>query len=99
MSPAAQTILKKIEEHSADLRGFGVQKLALFGSAARGEVRPESDLDFLVDFERVTFDGYMDLKFFLENLYSRKVDLVISKDIKPRLRASILSEAVHAPGF
>jgi hypothetical protein len=56
-------------------------------------------LDFVVEFERKSFDAYMDLKFLLEDLFGCSVDLVLKEAIKPRLREAILGEAVHAPGF
>jgi predicted nucleotidyltransferase len=92
-------ILQTLTRHESALRALGVQRLALFGSAARGELRESSDLDFVVEFERKSFDAYMDLKAFLEELFGRRVDLVIADAIKPRLRAAILGEAVHAPGL
>ena len=92
-------ILKMISEHRDEINRFGVRRLGLFGSAVRGEATQESNLDFLVEFETKSFDAYMDLKFFLEDLFSCQVDLVIADAIKPRLRESILKEAVHAPGF
>lgn len=92
-------IFKTIVEHRDEITRFGVRRLGLFGSAVRGEATQESDLDFLVELEIKSFDAYMDLKFFLEDLFSCQVDLVIADAIKPRLRESILKEAVHAPGF
>jgi hypothetical protein len=53
----------------------------------------------VVEFEAKSFDAYMDLKAFLEGLFGRRVDLVLAEAIKPRLRAAILNEAVHAPGL
>ena len=71
----------------------------MFGSAARNEASDASDLDFLVEFDRKSFDNYMDLKFYLEELIGRPVDLVLKDAVKPRLREPILAEAVHAPGL
>ena len=64
----------------------------------RGEEKPESDVDVLVEFREgeKTFDHYMDLKFYLEDIFGRKVDLVMKGAIKPRLREPILSEVVYA---
>ena len=76
-----------------------MRRLGLFGSIARGEGRAESDLDFLVELERNSFDAYMDLKFFLEDLLDCRVDLVLADTIKPRLREGILKETVHVPGL
>lgn len=81
------------------LKLLGVEKLGLFGSAARGEWSQRSDLDFIIVLERETFDAYMDIKFFLEDLFGCSVDLVIEENIKPELRAQILSEAIYAPGI
>ena len=91
-----EQILKVIEAHRDKIRGFGVRRLGLFGSAARGEATESSDLDFLVELENETFDAYMDLKFFLEKLFNCRVDLVLPDTIKPRLRTSILSETIYA---
>lgn len=92
-------ILKILEENRNAIRGYGVRRLGLFGSCARGECNEVSDLDFVVEFEKKSFDAYMDLKLFLEKLFDCQVDLVISDSIKPRLRSTILGEAVHAPGL
>jgi len=81
------------------MRKFGVRRLGLFGSTVRGESRPDSDLDFLVELERNSFDTYMDLKFFLEDLFECRVDLVLADTIKPRLREDILKEAEYVPGL
>jgi predicted nucleotidyltransferase len=79
------------------LRRLGVRGPALFGSGARDDPAPGSDLDFVVEFERKSFDAHMDLKFFLEELFDGSVDLVIKDAIKPNLRETILTEAVAAP--
>ena len=92
-------ILNTLAGNREGIERFGVRSLALFGSAARGEGSPASDLDFLVEFERNTFDAYMDLKEFLEKLFRQPVDLVLASELKPRLRESILRESVHAPGL
>jgi predicted nucleotidyltransferase len=69
---------------------MGVKSMAIFGSVARDEARPDSDVDILVEFlEPATFNGYMDLKFFLEDLLGRPVDLVTRKSIRPRLKTRI----------
>lgn len=85
-----------LRRHRHELQGLGVQSLALFGSMARGEASPGSDVDFLVEFtDSPTFDRYMGLKDFLEDLLGRRVDLVIREDLKPRLRARVEREAVR----
>ncbi|MDZ7292187.1 MAG: nucleotidyltransferase family protein [candidate division KSB1 bacterium] len=89
-------IFRILREHRTELEQFGVKSLALFGSAARDEIRPDSDVDFLVEFEGpATFDQYMNLKFFLEDLLGRQIDLVTRKALKPRLRPYIEKEMLY----
>ena len=97
MTNRTERIVATLSANEAKIKSFGVRSLSLFGSSARGEDTPESDLDFVVEFEKKTFDSYMDLKLFLEELFDRPVDLVLADGIKPRLRAAILREAIHAP--
>ncbi len=92
-------ILEVLSSHRGELHRLGVRRLGLFGSVARGENRPESDLDFVVDFKIKSFDGYMDLRSLLERILDSRVDLVLSDAIKPRLRAAILAETVDVPGL
>ena len=78
-------------------REYGVRRIGLFGSFARGDAGPGSDVDVLVEFADpfVTFDRYMDLKFYLEDLFGRRVDLVIRRTLKPRIRETVEEEAVY----
>jgi len=99
MIASAPEILDTLERNAPAIRQYGVRALGLFGSAARGVARERSDLDFVVEFESKSFDAYMDLKAFLERLFGCRVDLVLQDAIKPRLRATILAEALHAPGL
>jgi predicted nucleotidyltransferase len=92
-------ILSVIHGQRSDLHRHGVRRLALFGSAARGEATENSDLDFLVEFDHKSFDAYMEVKELLERLFQRRVDLVIAEAVKPQLRDRILQEAVYAEGL
>ena len=92
-------ILASLEANRAAIRSLGVVRLGLFGSSARDEAREGSDLDFVVQFESKSFDGYMALKGYLEELFGCRVDLVLEDAIKPRLREAILKEAIHATGL
>ena len=94
-----QRILDLLKANEAQIKGFGVRSLGLFGSFANGENTETSDLDLVVEFDKKTFDAYMDLKAFLESLFGRPIDLVLADAIKPRLRGPILEGAVHAPGL
>ena len=75
---------------------FGVRKIGVFGSAARGELRPESDVDVLVEFDDPAFDRYMELKFYLEDLFGRPCDLVLDESLKDSLRESVHREVLYA---
>ncbi len=89
-------ILKKHEEEIK--KRYNVSKIGVFGSYARGEGKEESDVDIFVEFRKgfKTFDNYMDLKFYLEDLFSRRIDLVTFKALKPQLKKDILKEVVYA---
>ena len=89
-------VINRIRKHRAQLEKLGVKSLSLFGSVARGEDHPGSDVDILVEFRgRATFDRYMDTKFYLEELLDRKVDLVTPKAIKPLMKPYIMRDLVH----
>ncbi len=85
-------VLQRLAAHKDDLIQMGVKTLGVFGSVARDEARQDSDVDILVEFHGpATFNGYMDLKFFLEDLLGRPVDLVTRKSVRPRVKAQIES--------
>ena len=86
-----------LQAHQAEMaRRFAVQDLTLFGSVARDEATPASDVDLLVTFNGpANFDRFMDLKFFLEEKLSARVDLVTSAAVRPRLRPTIDREAIR----
>jgi len=88
----AKEIIRRVEEHRAERRGFGVKRLRLFGSYARGEAGPRSDIDFLVGFKpgRGDYDDYAGLLHLLRSITGRRVDLVKTKLVREELRESIL---------
>jgi predicted nucleotidyltransferase len=75
---------------------FGVRKIGIFGSVARGEDKPSSDIDVLVEFEdnKATFRNFMGLISFLEEIFGRKVDLVTTNGIDKYLRPHIEKEVI-----
>lgn len=89
-------MLKKKE--GAIREKYHVRKIGVFGSFARNEEKEESDVDILVEFESdfETFDNYIELKYFLEDLFRRKVDLVTSEALRPQLKDEILKEVMYA---
>ena len=92
--------MQKIENNMDKIKMFGVKKIGLFGSYIKNEQKPDSDLDFLIEFEegKKTFDNYMDLKFLLENMFNRQVDLVVFEALKPDLKPYILETVKYASG-
>ena len=74
---------------------YGVRRIGIFGSVARGTGKDSSDLDVLVEMEDPTFDRYMDLKFEIEDHLGAPVDLVLSSSLKERLRPSIERETIY----
>ncbi len=89
----AADIIQTLEREFATLKDrFAVKSLGLFGSIARGDASPSSDVDILVEFDAPSFDHYMDLKFYLEERLGRPVDLVLKGSLKPALRERILRE-------
>lgn len=79
-------------------RDHGVQSLAIFGSLARGEARPDSDIDILVDFEpdaRPTLFSLAGLQLQIEELLHAKVDLVLGRALRPALRDNVNREAIR----
>ena len=92
-------ILSILRDHPELRETFGVESLSLFGSSARDEARPDSDVDLLVQFDSpATFDRYMGLRMCLEDLLGVKVDLVTTKGLRDRLRAGVEAEAVPIVG-
>ena len=89
--------LEKIKENLPEIQQrFGVKQLALFGSIARDQAQPQSDIDILVDFiDTPSFDNFMDLKFYLEDLLAAPVDLVTSKALRPPIKQAIEQELIH----
>jgi len=90
-------ILSLLEHRREEIKqNFAVKHIALFGSAARNELRDDSDIDVLVEFSGPsTFDGYFNLKDYLEKLLGRPIDLVTNKGLKPRARHHVERDLVH----
>jgi Predicted nucleotidyltransferases len=95
MNRDIQAILQEHKNYLAEK--FGVIEIAIFGSYARNEQREDSDIDLIVDFKKgwKTFDNYMNLKFYLEELLGKKVDLMIKSAINSRIKPFIIEEAIY----
>lgn len=89
--------IKLLSEHATEIRKqFGVTHLRLFGSVTRNQSDETSDVDVLVEFDGpATFNGYFDLKFFLEDLSGRNVDLVTETGLRPAFRQYVEEDAIE----
>ncbi len=81
------------------MRARGVSHAALFGSRARGDNRPDSDIDIMVEFDpaaSVTLFGYVGLKAYIAELFDGPVDVVNRDGLKPYIRPAALADTVYA---
>ena len=92
-----QDILSTLVGLKAELTDrFSVKEIGLFGSVARGEETPQSDIDLLVAFDKpVSLITLLRLESFLSEKLGRKVDLVTRDSLKPLIKQDILSEAIY----
>jgi predicted nucleotidyltransferase len=89
--------LKILREHESEIkRRFGVKRIGIFGSHARGEEKEASDVDVLVEFTKPSFDNFMDIAFFLEDLFGKEVDLVTTGGLSPYIAPFVEREVVWA---
>ena len=91
-------IKKTLETNKEQIRKYSVKKIGLFGSYRKGTFTAKSDIDILVKLKKPTFDNYMDLKFYLEKLFGKKIDLITEESVKPALK-HIKEEALYAKGI
>jgi predicted nucleotidyltransferase len=87
--------IERLQEAEHEIRRLGVRRLALFGSVVRGEARPGSDIDLLVEFDpdQKTFDHFLQLCDLLEALLQRPVELITTEALSPYIGPHILAEA------
>lgn len=98
MIKTKQDILNVLDRNRSRLRALGVRRIGLFGSFVRGEQRRDSDIDLLVEFEPggKTFDTFMELSFFLEEILQHRIELVTVESLSPYLAPHILKEVEYA---
>ncbi len=94
-----EEIIQKLRDHEADLRAQGVTRAALFGSIARGEQRPGSDIDILIEVDPnvvITVFDYAGVKDFISDMFESPVDVVSREGLKPLLRPRVTADAIYA---
>jgi hypothetical protein len=92
-----EQIIEVLQEHREHLKRLGVEQLSLFGSAARGELRPHSDVDLVVEFSQTTYRRFVEVKSLLESILGRKVDLLTPSAVEGRLKEEIERDLIHVP--
>ena len=92
-----QDVEDRIMKLSANLRTLGIRRVGLFGSTVRGDSRPDSDVDLLIEFAdgRKTFDAFMDVADLLESGFPVHVDVLTPESFNPRRRARIEKEVIY----
>ena len=96
MPLSAETVLQTLEEQAEKLRAFGVLRIGVFGSTARGEARDDSDLYLVVEFGDYDADMYFGACEFLDDLFGMEVDIVTPGGIRPELKSYILPDIRYA---
>jgi len=96
MKKSIEEIKKIIQQHKKEIKEkYGVKEIGIFGSLVRGEMKEESDVDILVEFEKpIGFFKFLELEEYLSDLIGRKVDLVSKKALKPHIGKYILEEVI-----
>lgn len=93
-----ERVLGVLRRHENELRARGVTRLMLFGSTARGDLGPGSDVDLLIEVDAASRFGlfaFLDLKNDVAGLLGRPVDLAFPDAMRPRLHAAVLRDAVE----
>ena len=96
---SSHEILSTLALHADHLRALGASKIGLFGSRGRDEANATSDIDLVVTLVRPSFDDYMDIKLYLEEIFNAPIDLVLETSLRPELSTRILREVVYVEGL
>ncbi len=90
-------VLEVIAEHREQLEKLGVKSLSLFGSVARDEAGPDSDVDFLVEFNRaIGLFEFIEIRLYLQDILNCSVDLGTENALKEHLREPVLRDVINA---
>ncbi len=92
-----EDILDQIRKNEEMLKRYGVRRISIFGSYSRDEQREDSDIDIIVEFEegKKSFDNFISLAFFLEDLFKKRVDLLTPESISPYIRPYVNEEIIY----
>jgi predicted nucleotidyltransferase len=95
----AQDVLATLRRNESALRARGVRHAALFGSIARGDHRPDSDIDIMIEVDpdaHITVFDYVGLKEYIAGLFETPVDVVSRDGLKPYVRPAATADAIYA---
>jgi uncharacterized protein len=99
LSMNTQEALATLRRYESALRARGIRHAAVFGSIARGENRPDSDLDIVIEVDpeaRMTVFDYVGLKEYIAGLFDGPVDVVSRAGLKPHVRSAVTADAIYA---
>lgn len=91
----AENIIQILQKHKLEIeQRYSVKKIGIFGSYLRDKQKETSDIDILVEFHNPTFDNFMDLVFYLEDLFGKEVDLITPNSLSPYIKPFIEKEII-----
>lgn len=97
--PDKYSLLTLLKANGQKIRSYGVTNLSIFGSFNTENLHDESDVDLLVEFDpnQKSFDNFMELSFFLEELLGRRIEIITPQSLSKHIGPHILSQAEHVP--
>ncbi len=88
-------IIEILKKHKDIIeKKYTVKKIGIFGSYAKGTQKKSSDIDILVELETPTYNNFIDLAFYLEELYGKKIDLITMKGLSPYIFPYVEKEVI-----
>lgn len=92
-------IFRLLQAQQDKLKEYGIKKIALFGSYVKGKQNEASDIDLLIEFEigKKNYDNFIQLAYYLEDLFGKKTELVTTESLSPYIKPYILREIEYVP--